>query len=84
MEMNLAGTSSTTVYLSSSDPSVLTVPSSVSVPAGNTIWQFPAAAMAYPIGQNVKPKAKAAKPGTTVTVTATANGRSAYTNVTVQ
>lgn len=83
--MNQAGSTPTTVYLSSSQPGVLTVPMSVTVPAGSTGVQTVAATMGIP-GSDPKPKngAVSRSLATVVRVTASANGRSAYTDITVQ
>jgi hypothetical protein len=82
--LNQAGTSSTTMSVTSSHPGLVSVPSTITVPSGVTSWQFGIAAMGYPIGIQTKTKAQGGRPGTQVTITVSANGRSAYTYVTVQ
>ncbi|MGV3614666.1 MAG: hypothetical protein ACO1SV_04945 [Fimbriimonas sp.] len=80
--LSRAGTTSTTVGLTSSHPTLLQVPSSVVVPANNVSQEFTALAP-FILPDDFGKMAILNLLGTTVTVTATANGQSAQTTVTV-
>ena len=75
VQMSQAATSDTTVTLSSSNPSVLATPGSVIVRQGNESARFNV--ISSPVA------GKEPSPGTAVTITATANGGSASTVITV-
>jgi hypothetical protein len=75
VQMSQAATSDTTVTLSSSNPSVLATPGSVIVRQGNQSARF--SVISSPVA------GKEPSPGTAVTITATANGGSASTVITV-
>lgn len=77
---NQSATTSTTVYLTSSNSAILQVPTSITIPAGNAGAYFTATTSPLP---SAKIAAKSML-GESVKITATANGRSAETNVTVQ
>ncbi len=75
VQMSQAATSDTTVMLSSSNPSVLATPGSVIVRQGNQSARFNV--ISSPVA------GKEPSPGTAVTITASANGGSASTTITV-
>ena len=77
VSMNQAGTSPTVVSLSSSHPSLLAVPSTVTVATNASSAVFSAGVY------DINPRAKARQTSTVVTVTASANGHSASTTITV-
>lgn len=80
VSVNQSGSTPTTVYLTSSNSSVLQVPPVVIIPAGNAAAYFTGTTSAISGVKALKSRSL----GTTVTITASANGRSAETNVTVQ
>ena len=78
--MNETSTTHTVVALSSSHPTLLQVPSTTSVPAGYLTKSFGVVA---PWEGRLKARTRAKTSSTVVRVTATANGHSAYTDITV-
>lgn len=77
--INSVSSTATPFTVTSSNPSVLSVPSTVWVPGGDSAVYFTGTT---PV---IFDEAKTQSPrGTHVTITVTANGRSAQTNVTVQ
>ena len=83
IQMNQPGTSATTVYLTSSHPGLIPVPASVTIPAGNSTAYIYIDVPLFP-SQGVRTKTSQRNLATTVRITATANGRSAYTDISVQ
>ena len=88
--MNQTGTTPTTVYLTSSHPSILQVPSTLVIPADTLARPFIAYALEAPDDGMGAPDgffqklAVMSSFGTLVTITATANGQAVWTTVTVQ